>query len=99
MAEGSANLTTWNAKRIIGDGSASTAANALLQTGTGVGDIWILGCTARNTNYGLYYEYTGNDDNDQIKFIGDGVTNTVINLKTGAGRFGDYLKIQTKVFI
>ncbi len=95
MAQGSANLTTWKAKRLIGDSSASTAADALLQTGTGVGDIWILGCTARNTNYGLYYEYTGNNDNDQIKFIGDGVTNTVINLKTGAGRFGDYLKIQT----
>lgn len=93
MAEGSANLTTWKAKRIIGDGSASTAANALLQTGTGVGDIWILGCTARDTNYGLYYEYTGTDDNDQIKFIGDGITNTVINLKTGAGRFGNYLNV------
>ena len=87
MASGNFNLTTWYAKRIIGDSAASTAANALLQTGTGVtGDTWILSRTDRTTEYGIKYIYDATNAQDKIAFIGGNpsAVKASIQLATGS---------------
>lgn len=74
MASGSQFMTTYYAKRIMGDNAASTADQALLQTGYGITtDTWILNRTNR-PNYGILYHYDSNGA-DKIKFIG-GINNT-----------------------
>ena len=73
MATGGMNLTTWKAKRLVGDGGA--AADALIQSGTGVTtDIWLFKYNERSSNSGVLYQYTGNNNNDQLKFIDNGIT-------------------------
>lgn len=73
MASGSNYLTTYYAKRIIGDTAAETATKALLQTGTGItNDIWILHRTNRANLYGIKYMYddTTNGTADRIELYG-----------------------------
>ena len=73
MASGSNYLTTYYAKRIIGDTAAETATKALLQTGTGIAnDIWILHRTNRANLYGIKYMYddTTNGTADRIELYG-----------------------------
>ena len=77
MAEGSQTLTTYYAKRIMGDTAAAIASKALLQTGENIAsDTWILHRTDRNTQlYGIKYKYgdtvnTVNDGHDKIEFYG-----------------------------
>lgn len=73
MATGGMNLTTWKAKRLVGDGGA--AADALIQSGTGVTtDIWLFKYNERSSNSGVLYQYTSNNNNDQLKFIDNGIT-------------------------
>ena len=73
MATGGMNLTTWKAKRLVGDSGA--AADALIQSGTGVAtDIWLFKYNERSLNSGVLYQYTGNNNNDQLKFIDNGIT-------------------------
>lgn len=83
---GSNNLTTYYAKRIIGDTAAASAANALLQTGTEITtDIWILSRTNRSNTYGIKYVYdnTVSGTNDKIELYGNYLTgNNDINTPT-----------------
>ena len=74
MATGSQNLTTYYAKRIIGDTEAATASKALLQTGANITtDTWVLNRTNRDTAYGIKYTYDSTTTkNDKIEFIGGG---------------------------
>lgn len=73
MATGGMNLTTWKAKRLVGDSGA--AADALIQSGTGVTtDIWLFKYNERSSDSGILYQYTGNSNNDQLKFIDNGIT-------------------------
>lgn len=72
MASGSQSMTTYYAKRIVGDASAAQANSALLQTGANVvADTWILARTNRNNSYGIKYVYDTttttihNDENDE----------------------------------
>ena len=78
MASGSQTLTTYYAKRIIGDANANTSTNALLQTGEGItASEWILGNNERagsnGSQYGIVYKY-GYKDLGRIpmKFIHSG---------------------------
>lgn len=91
---GSNNLTTYYAKRIIGDTAAESAANALLQTGTDIAaNTWILSRTNRSNTYGIKYVYdnTVSGTNDKIELYGNYLTgnndtNTPtawVNLHTG----------------
>ena len=74
MADGSNYLTTYYAKRIIGDTAAANAAKALLQTGTGIDtNTWILHRDNRNDLYGIKYFYDSSSTTDKIEFYG-GVT-------------------------
>ena len=73
MATGSSNLTTYYAKRIIGDSAAATAASALLQTGANVStSTWILNRTNRAAIYGINYQYDNSTSGtaDKIEFYG-----------------------------
>ena len=65
------DLTTYYAKRIIGDTAASDAENALLQTGVGIaGDTWILHRDDRTSKkYGIKYAYDSSG-NDKIEYYG-----------------------------
>lgn len=91
MASGSFNLTSYYAKRIIGDNAASSSSSALLQTGTGIAsNTWILNRTNRNTPYGISYIYDSTNNDDSIGFHGgqiDSNSNPVpsveINLNSG----------------
>ena len=91
---GSNNLTTYYAKRIIGDTAAESAAKALLQTGTDIAtNTWILSRTNRSNTYGIKYVYdnTVSGTNDKIELYGNYLTgnndtNTPtawVNLHTG----------------
>lgn len=79
MATGSQYLTTYYAKRIIGDNAAADHIAALLQTGAHIStDTWILNRTNRLPQiYGIKYKYdttTTNDVNnghDKIEFYGN----------------------------
>ena len=73
MASGSNYLTTYYAKRIIGDTAAATSTAALLQTGSGITtNTWILHRTNRASTYGIHYLYdsTANGTADKIEFYG-----------------------------
>lgn len=74
MASGSNYLTTYYAKRIIGDTTASSQTSALLQTGAGVlGDAWILSRTNREataTAYGVKYAYASTGTGDKLELYG-----------------------------
>ena len=76
MASGSNYLTTYYAKRIIGDSAATTPDKALLQTGeTITGNEWILNQTARynespSKKYGILYNYD-DSGHDVIEFWGN----------------------------
>ena len=73
MAEGSNNLTTYYAKRIIGDSAAATASKALLQSGTGItDDTWIFHRTNRTSVYGIRYDYdsSSNGTKDKLELYG-----------------------------
>ena len=88
MSSGSNSLTTYYAKRIIGDTAAANAPSALLQTGTGIDtNTWILNRTNRVSTYGIKYVYdsststveeegqepvTVNNGHDKIEFHGGG---------------------------
>ena len=84
MAQGSQTLTTYYAKRIIGDNAAASPDKALLQTGIGIeSDAWILNQTKRYNNntsqtYGIKYIYDGTNDNDAIEFYGNKKKNNVL---------------------
>ena len=70
MAEGF-NLTTYYAKRIIGDTAAANAEKALLQTGDDITtDTWILHRTDRTDKlYGIKYKYDSNG-HDKMEYYG-----------------------------
>ena len=72
MASGSNYLTTYYAKRIVGDTAAADAAKALLQTGANITThSWILIRSNRLTNkYGIRYKYDSSNTNDKIEFYG-----------------------------
>lgn len=94
MASGSQSMTTYYAKRIVGDASAAQANSALLQTGTGVTvDTWILNRTNRATTYGIKYVYDDTDGHDKVEFYGGAAAASAwVQLDTGdtyiAGKFG-----------
>lgn len=94
MASGSQSMTTYYAKRIVGDASAAQANSALLQTGANVtADTWILNRTNRATTYGIKYVYDGTDGQDKIEFYGGTATASAwVQLDTGdtyiAGKLG-----------
>ena len=90
MATGGMNLTTWKAKRLIGDSGA--AADALIQSGTGVTtDIWLFKYNERSSESGVLYQYTGNSNNDQLKFIDNGIT--ISKSTTTSGNNCAYLRL------
>ena len=94
MASGSQNMTTYKAKRVIGDASAAQANSALLQTGADVAvDTWILNRTNRVNTYGIKYVYDDTDGHDKIEFYGGAATASAwVQLDTGntyvAGKLG-----------
>ena len=83
------NLTSYYAKRIIGDSAAATPSHALVQMGTSIDTAtWILHNTARtNQLYGIKYAYdTTNNAADKIEYYGKTSTDNAtawIALKTG----------------
>ena len=87
MATGSQVLTTYYAKRIIGDDAAATAASALLQTGgrlfpsSGTQDTWIFYDTYLGPDiYGIKYE---SGISRYLRIQGDGTDGVYINMDTG----------------
>ena len=71
VAQGSQELTTYYAKRIIGDNQAENAANALLQTGDGIAtNTWLLHRTNRTNLYGIKYNYDDSTSKDKIELYG-----------------------------
>ena len=85
MASGSNSLTTYYAKRIIGDTNAQSSATALLQTGTGIAtDMWILGHTLHD-DYGIHYDYDSSSSaNDKLELYGGSSTPTAwVQLNNG----------------
>lgn len=94
-SSGNFNLTTYYAKRIIGDSAASSAANALLQTGDGVDeDTWILNRTNRATTYGIVYKYDLSEG-DTIEFVGGNPSRTTawVRLDDGDASFSGDLTV------
>lgn len=76
MASATQSLTTYYAKRIIGDAAAASETSALLQTGTGVTtNTWILHRTNRNNLYGIKYLYDSSTGGqaDKIELYGGNV--------------------------
>ena len=67
MATGSHNLTTWAAKRIIGDNSATVSTDALLQITNN--NSWIL-INNRVSTYGILYVYDNSTAHDKIEIYG-----------------------------
>ena len=65
------DLTTYYAKRIIGDAAAADATKALLQTGVDItADTWILHRTNRSSKlYGIKYKYDSSN-HDKIEYYG-----------------------------
>ena len=103
MASGSNNLTTYYAKRIIGDAAAANAANALLQTGSNITtDTWILHRTNRQTNYGIIYNYDYVNqtlgDADKIEFVGKSIVTAWVQLDIGNALFAGKITIGTSTF-
>ena len=106
MAQTSFDMTTYYAKRIIGDNAAETAAQALLQIGSGVTkNTWILHKTGRASNYGIRYKYdydstraTPEGAEDKIEFIGKGSVTAWIKLDVGRAYFKDKVGIGTDTF-
>lgn len=94
MASGSQNMTTYYAKRVVGDASAAQANSALLQTGAGVAvNTWILNRTNRATTYGIKYVYDDTDGHDKVEFYGGAAAASAwVQLDTGdtyiAGKVG-----------
>ena len=83
MASGSQNMTTWEAKRVIGSNNAANPSGALLESGTGransaAGDTWIFLDSLGGTSspYGIKHDQADN----LIVFIGDGTVRTKIFL-------------------
>ena len=85
MASNTIQLNTWSAKRVIADNNSADWAGALLHSGVGArpttgatSDTWIFaddyGTTA--APWGIKHDQTNND----ILFIGGGVTNVKIHL-------------------
>lgn len=79
VTTGSNNLTTYYAKRLIGDSNTTNIAKALLQLGSTTESSWILHSTKRGTTsyYGIKYLYDDqvdqNDNNtghDKIELYG-----------------------------
>lgn len=85
MASGSQSMTTYYAKRIVGDASAAQANSALLQTGANVvADTWILNRTNRVNTYGIKYVYDDTDGHDTIELYGGAATASAwVQLDTG----------------
>lgn len=85
MASGSFDLTTYYAKRIIGDTAATTYDKALLYAGSGINsNMWIFG--HNRNNYGILYNYAGtNGTADKIEFHGGNAATATayIQLDTG----------------
>lgn len=74
-------LTTYYAKRIIGDNAAANATSALLQTGDGIiANTWIFNQTQHtiqdNNNYGINYIYNSNG-NDKLELFGGGASASI----------------------
>lgn len=103
MSSGSFDLTTYYAKRIIGDNGAGLPTSALLQIGTGVTvDTWVLHKTGRASNYGIKYKYDYDDTRneneeegpqDKIQFIGGSTVTAWIQLDTGDASFAGNVSI------
>lgn len=77
MATGSQLMTTYYAKRIMGDNAAADASDALLQTGEHINvDTWILHRENRTNLYGIKYKYDNtetsnvNNGHDKIELYG-----------------------------
>ena len=77
MATGSQLMTTYYAKRIMGDNAAADAEYALLQTGVHIDvDTWILHRENRTNLYGIKYKYDNtetsnvNNGHDKIELYG-----------------------------
>lgn len=86
MASATQSLTTYYAKRIIGDTAAADETSALLQTGAGVAtDTWILHRTNRNKLYGIKYLYDNSSGGkaDKIELYGDDASTAWVELDTG----------------
>ena len=86
MASATQSLTTYYAKRIIGDAAAADETSALLQTGAGVAtDTWILHRTNRNKLYGIKYLYDNSSGGkaDKIELYGDDASAAWVELDTG----------------
>ena len=80
---GSNNLTTYYAKRIIGDTAASNETNALLQTGASIAvNTWILTQTNRSSMYGIKYAYDSSSVNDKLELYGNNLTGDNNNINT-----------------
>ena len=84
MAQGSQTLTTYYAKRIIGDSAAATADKALLQTGNSItANTWILNRTSRlvtsnnsiSNFYGIKYTHDNSNSDDKIELYGGHLNN------------------------
>ena len=86
MASATQSLTTYYAKRIIGDAAAADETSALLQTGADVvTDTWILHRTNRNKLYGIKYLYDNSSGGkaDKIELYGDDASAAWVELDTG----------------
>ena len=86
MISGSHNLTTYYAKRIIGDNAAADPQSALLQTGENItADIWLLNRTNRGAStYGIQYRYDTNGHDSISTHGGSNSTPTAwVQLDTG----------------
>ena len=85
MASNTLNMSTWSAKRIIGDNNTSSPSEALLQTGASTtSNIWILANTRRSAQYGILYVYdtSTNGTADILEFYGGHKNSTATDVPT-----------------